>query len=101
MAERRFVKKGEYELFLDENIYDAFLNGGRRCVYVLWRGWHRRWQPNREAREQMHRGALFRDESDSLVLDLLMPERVPALQLVKLQSQYACLSDFVSFVVRV
>ena len=101
MAERRFVKRGEYELFLDEDIYNAFLNGGVRCVYVLWHGWHRLWQPSREVREQMYRGALFRDQSDSVVLDLFMPESVPSLQLVKLQPQPACLSDFISFVVNV
>ena len=101
MAERRFVKKGEYELFLDEDIYNSFLNRGRCCVYVLWRGWHRAWQPSMEAREQMHRGALFRDQSDSVMLDLLTPERVACLQMVKLQPQEVCPSDFGSFVVNV
>ena len=101
MAERRFVKRGEYELFLDEDIYNAFLNGGPRCVYVTWHGWHRLWQPSREAREQMYCGALFRDQSDSVVLDLFMPESVPALQIVKLQQQSVCSIDFISFVVNV
>lgn len=98
MAERRFVKKGEYELFLDEDIYNSFLNGDRyRCVYVLWHGWHREWQPSREEREQTHRGALFRNHSDAVWLDLLMPES----GLVKLQPQPACSNDFISFVVNV
>lgn len=99
MAERRFVKKGEYELFLDEDIYDAFLNGDR-CVYVKWHGWHRLWQPSweREAREQLHRGALFRDESGGVMLDLLTPERVACLQMVKLQPQSECSNEFISFI---
>lgn len=102
MAEHRFVKKGEYELFLDEDIYNSFLDGDRyRCVYVLWHGWHRVWQPSRDEREQMHRGALFRNHSDDVWLDLLMPESAPALRLVKLQPQEVCPSDFVSFVVNV
>ena len=102
MAELRFVKKGEYELFLDEHIYNAFLNEARyRCVYVLWHGWHRTWQPSMEARDQMHRGALFRDQSDGVILDLLRPVPMAALQVVKLQLQPVCSSDFISFVVNV
>lgn len=102
MAELRFVKKGEYELFLDEDIYNSFLNGDRyRCVYVLWHGWHREWQPSMEARERMHRGALYRDQSDGVILDLLRPVYMAALQVVKLQPQPVCSSDFISFVVNV
>jgi hypothetical protein len=101
MAERRFVKRGEYELFLDENIYDAFLNGGRHVVFVLWHGWHRLWQPSREAREQTHKGALFFDRSGSVMLDLLTPELVACRQLVKLQPQSECSNEFISFIVNV
>lgn len=102
MTERRFFRAGEYELFLDEDIYNAFLNESRRysCVYVMWRGWHRAWQPSREAGERMRRGALFRNQSGHVMLDLLVPECLPGRYTVKLYP--VCSSDdFISFVVRV
>ena len=102
MAERRFVKRGEYELFLDEDIYNAFLNGDRyRCVYVLWYGWHRLWQPRRERSGLMRRGALVRDQFGSVMLDLLVPECIAGRYTVKLQPQSVCSSAFMSFVVNV
>lgn len=99
MAERRFVKRGEYELFLDEDIYDTFLNMGRCHVYVLWHGWHRLWQPSRESSEQLYRGALFRDRHGSVQLDLLMHGSAVERSVVKLKVVRP--RDSVSVVVKV
>ena len=100
MAARRFVKAGEYELFLDEDIYDAFLNGRYRRVYVLWYGWHRLWQPRRETSGLMRRGVLFRDQFGSVRLDLLLPECLEGLYTVKLVCSVRA-RDSISFVVKV
>lgn len=100
MAERRFVREGEYELFLDEDIYDAFLNKlFDGSVSVLWHGWHRVWNPDRNMREQIYRGVLFRDRHGSVQLDLLMRGSAVVRSVVKLKVVRP--RDSVSVVVKV
>lgn len=95
MAERRFAKDGEYELFLDEGCYDAFLNGiFDDDVSVMWYGWHRVYKPDRSS--VRFNGRLFRS-GGRVMLDLLLGRirrAVVTLRVVRAR-------DSISFVVKV
>lgn len=95
MAERRFFRAGEYELFLDADIYDAFLNGVLDdCVSVIWYGWHRVYKSDRSS--TCFNGRLFRS-GGRVMLDLLLGRTgraVVTLSVVRAR-------DSISFVVKV
>lgn len=96
MSERRFFRAGEYELFLDEERYDAFLNGAPDDeVSVIWYGWHRVYKSDRSS--TCFTGRLFR-RGGCVMLDLLLGGRWRA-SIVKLQVVRT--RDSISFVVKV